>query len=346
MSVIKAIFNGVSGQMKWLEMDEWIDTWIFIFMVTVYLLKRTCSGIYFLEEGRLDDKVIVVTGANSGIGYETALELARRGASVIVACRDRQRGLKAESSIKEATNSSAVRFRQLDLGSFKSIRTFAKTIKLEEESLYALINNAGVFWCDFSTTQDGFELNFGVNYLGHFLLTMLLLPLLSNCQYGGRVVTVSSIMHIFGRLDLNQLSVQKHNYNFVKAYSDSKLASVLFTKELTRRLKLSRVTTYCADPGIVSTNIGRESKLMGSYFYRVLLIPLRWLFFKSALGGSQTVLYCVCSSSPLKYSGSCFSECEHRRAWPSAVDEYTSSELWAESVKLANLSENDMKWCA
>ena len=313
--------------------------WCVFLCILFYLIKLALIGAYFDGKERLDGKVVIITGSNTGIGKQTALELAKRGASVILACRNVTKATEAVTYIQKETGNQSVRFRQLDLSSLESCRNFVAIIQREETSLYALVNNAGVFWCPLTRTEDGFELNIGVNHLGHFAITILLLPLLYASADVSRIVTVSSVMHAFGKLDFTDLHYEKRNYNFVSAYSASKLANLFFSQKLSTRLRGSKINTYCVDPGIVKTDIGRMSFIMNSFFYRVILRPITWLIFKDSKAGAQTSIYCVCSDNLKSETGKLYAECDRRSPWSTAYDNKTSDKLWEESLRLTNLSE-------
>ncbi|HEV7210347.1 MAG TPA: oxidoreductase [Blastococcus sp.] len=193
-------------------------------------------------------RTVVVTGANSGLGLATARELARTGARVVLAVRDLARGEQAASSL-----TGDVSVRHLDLANLDSVRTFAADWT---GPLDVLINNAGIMMVPAGMTADGFELQFGTNHLGHFALTNLLLPHVTD-----RVVTVSSSMHRAGRIDLDDLNWQRRPYNATAAYGQSKLANLLFSLELQRRLAESgsRVGSLAAHPGWAATNLQGRS---------------------------------------------------------------------------------------
>jgi NAD(P)-dependent dehydrogenase (short-subunit alcohol dehydrogenase family) len=197
-------------------------------------------------------KTAVVTGANSGLGLQTALALAAKGASVELACRDAQRGAAAQRRIRSETGNDDVRVRQLDLGSLESVRAFAAE---QDTAVDLLINNAGVMATPRGTTAEGFELQFGVNHLGHFALTGLLLPLLRAAP-APRVVTVSSLAHRGGRIDFEDLAAER-SYRPWARYNQSKLANLLFTFELNRRLEArgEKLVAAAAHPGFASTNL-------------------------------------------------------------------------------------------
>ncbi|MDI3421119.1 oxidoreductase [Streptomyces luteolus] len=198
-------------------------------------------------------RTAVVTGANSGIGYVTARELARRGARVVLACRSESRGTEAVSRLTAEVPGAEVEFAPLDLGDLKSVREFAGSHAPARIDL--LINNAGVMALPYARTADGFETQFGVNHLGHFALTGLLLPRIENVD-GARVVTVSSGLHVLANIDIGDLNSERRYRRWV-AYGRSKTANLLFTHELARRLAAagSGVVAAAAHPGYASTNL-------------------------------------------------------------------------------------------
>lgn len=201
-------------------------------------------------------KSAVVTGANSGIGYHTALELARKGASVVLACRSRDKGEAALARLKAELPEAKAEFALLDLSDLKSVRSFAEAFIARGAALDILVNNAGVMAMpERQTTKDGFEAQFGTNHLGHFALTALLLPLLKKAP-APRVVTVSSIAHKSGKMDFDDLQAEK-SYVPWKAYRQSKLANLLFAFELQRRADKAgwRLLSLGAHPGVAMTNL-------------------------------------------------------------------------------------------
>lgn len=190
----------------------------------------------------------IVTGANSGIGYHTALQLARHGASVVLACRSAERGLRAFERVKAAAPDAAITLGSLDLADLSSVRRFAAE---QQEPLDILVNNAGVMAIPRRTTADGFEMQFGTNHLGHFALTGLLLPALQAAP-SPRVVTVTSGVAWTGRLRFDDLQGER-GYRRWAAYGQAKLANLLFAKELDRRV--SGLTSVAAHPGYAATNL-------------------------------------------------------------------------------------------
>jgi NAD(P)-dependent dehydrogenase (short-subunit alcohol dehydrogenase family) len=210
-----------------------------------------------------DGRVAIVTGANSGIGFETARELARRGATVVLACRSEGRGDDARNQIRAELPDADVRVTKLDLADLDQVREFAAAFGAEFARLDLLINNAGVMVPPEGRTEQGSELQFAINHLGHFALTGLLLDLLLATP-GARVVTVSSQAHRQGTMDFEDLDFEQRGYQAAAAYGQSKLANLLFTFELDRRLAAARadVTAAAAHPGWTVTNLQRHSRLI------------------------------------------------------------------------------------
>jgi NAD(P)-dependent dehydrogenase (short-subunit alcohol dehydrogenase family) len=207
-------------------------------------------------------RVAIVTGANSGIGYEAALALAGKGATVILACRNIQQAETAVATINGGQPPGSAETMQLDLADLASVRAFAETFAVRYQRLDLLINNAGVMMPPASKTADGFELQFGTNHLGHFVLTALLLDLLRRTP-GARVVNVSSIAHRYGVIDLDDPNWEERPYKESAAYGQSKLANLLFTSELQRRCEAAGigVVAISCHPGWTRTNLQRHSGL-------------------------------------------------------------------------------------
>jgi NAD(P)-dependent dehydrogenase (short-subunit alcohol dehydrogenase family) len=209
----------------------------------------------------LSGKRVIITGANSGIGYHAALKLARKGAQVVLACRDRQRGEEALARLHADSPGTQTELAILDLASLSSVRDFAEKELARQRPLHILINNAGVMTPPKRLqTADGFELQFATNVLGHFVLTALLMPALEQAGAGSadrpRIVTIASIAHKRGRISFDDLQSTKI-YSPMKAYQQSKLANLLLAFELDRRLRAqnSRVMSVAAHPGVASTNL-------------------------------------------------------------------------------------------
>lgn len=236
-------------------------------------------------------KTFVVTGANSGIGYQAALVLARRGAAVTLACRSVDKAEAAASTIRSAVPGAKVDVKKLDLSDLASVRSFAEAFTKEHERLDVLINNAGVMALPRSLTADGFEMQIGTNHLGHFALTGLLLGRLAASPQG-RVVTVSSQAHRMGTIDFDDLMGERR-YDKWRAYGQSKLANLLFTLGLARRLSAHHphVLAVAAHPGYAATDLQRrgpeaeKSKLMGR-----VMAAANAMFAQSAANGALPTL--------------------------------------------------------
>ncbi|MFC6750006.1 oxidoreductase [Deinococcus aquaticus] len=205
-------------------------------------------------------KVVVVTGANSGLGLETSRVLAQRGATVIMACRSAQKAEKAAGGIRALNPKGEVVLMTLDLGDLDSVKAFADAFRARYDRLDILVNNAGIMVPPLGRTAQGFETQFGVNHLGHFALTAALMPLLERTA-GARIVTVSSMAHRFGKLNLADANWHARPYAPMPAYGQSKLSNLLFTYELQRRLNAagSDVLAVAAHPGWASTGLQGDS---------------------------------------------------------------------------------------
>jgi len=209
------------------------------------------------------DRIAVVTGSSSGIGYETARVLAEKKAEVIIAVRNLHKGKTAADKILEQHPFVNVKVMELDLASLESVRHFADEFKKNFNRLDLLINNAGVMMPPYSKTADGFELQFGTNHLGHFALTGLLFDLISATP-GSRIVNVSSSAHNYGKLDFSDLNWEKRSYNKMRTYGDSKIANLYFTYELQKRVEKSggNLLVTAAHPGWTATELQRHAGVL------------------------------------------------------------------------------------
>lgn len=217
----------------------------------------------------LSGRVIIVTGANTGLGYVAAREFSKKGAGVVMACRDPERGQAALNRITAENPRSNLRLMRLDLASLRSVRSFSEEFKAVHDRLDVLLNNAGIMMVPYGKTEDGFETHLGVNHLGHFALTGLLSDVWLKTP-GSRVVTVSSMAHRFGKMDFNNLMFERGGYGPMRAYARSKLANLLFTYELQRRLERagSESLALAAHPGVAHTELGRYAQ--GTRLYRFI----------------------------------------------------------------------------
>lgn len=303
-------------------------------VVGLYAGKRYFQGPRCQSSKSLKGKTVVITGANTGIGKETAVDLAARGARVIVGCRNLEKGKEALKEIQDRSGNRNVFLEKLDLASLESVRTFADKILNSEPRLDILINNAGVMACPYQKTEDGFEMQFGVNHLGHFLLTMLLLDRLKSSQ-PSRIINVSSSAHRMGtgKIKFDDIHHQK-SYSSWGAYFDSKLANVLFTRELSKHLEGTHVTANSLHPGAVTTELQRHSILSSPIMY-----PLRWYMFKTAEQGAQTTIHCAVAEEMEGVSGKYLRDCHVVEESKGAQDDAAAKKLWEVSLQLVGLEK-------
>lgn len=284
----------------------------------------------------LGGNIAIVTGANSGIGYETARVLAVKGAGVIMACRSMERGEEAASRIRRAHPAVQLEVMNLDLSDLASVQEFAGSFRNKYSSLDILCNNAGVMMLpERIETADGFEMQFGTNHLGHFALTGLLFDMLRNTP-GARIVTVSSIVHRFGNVDFENLNAEK-SYNPSNAYSQSKLANLLFTYEMQRRLEGAGIEMLAAasHPGWTGTNLQKHAP-----FFRFMN---RFVSQKPEMGALPTL---YAATVPDVQGGDYFGpgRMMEMRGYPKKVkssddshDEELAQNLWEVSEKLTDI---------
>ncbi len=280
----------------------------------------------------MQGKICLVTGANSGIGKATALALAQMGATVVMVCRDRARGEEARSEITTKSRNTAVDLLQADLSSQQSIRQLVGNFQHHYTHLHVLINNAGAaFPGRRRESVDGLEMTFAVNYLAPFLLTNLLLDVLK-ASAPARIVNVSSAAHTSGSIQLDDLQAEKL-YRPMRTYPQAKLAVVLFTYELARRLQGTEVTANCLHPGFVATNFAQSD---GGPAFR-LLVKLIGSFGASPEKGANTSIYLASSPNVEGVTGNYFVKSVPKRSAAISYDESLQRQLWEQSAQLVNL---------
>jgi NAD(P)-dependent dehydrogenase (short-subunit alcohol dehydrogenase family) len=286
--------------------------------------------------GGMGEKVCLITGATSGIGKATAMGLASMGASVVMVGRDRGRGEAALAEIKEKYANASVDLLLADLSSQEEIHRLADNFKEAYPRLDVLINNAGVFRSERTTTPDGLETTFAVNHLAHFLLTDLLLDVLK-ASAPSRIVNVASGEQRNGTIDFDDLQGEK-GYKGAKAYSQSKLANVLFTYELARRLEGTGVSANCLHPGAgIRTNFGSGVSGVLGFTVRALT-PLM----KSPEKGAETSIYLASSPEVEGVSGRYFAKKAEARSSVVSHDERLARRLWEVSAELTNLPAHNL----
>jgi NAD(P)-dependent dehydrogenase (short-subunit alcohol dehydrogenase family) len=273
----------------------------------------------------LEGKTCIITGANSGIGRETALGLANMRATIVMVCRSIAKGEAVQREIVKTTGNSSIETMQCDLSSLAEVRRLAAEVIDKHARVHVLVNNAGLFSLSGRRTVDGFETTFAVNYLAPFLLTNLLLDLLKKSA-PSRIVNVSSASHYGGHVDLDAIKRSRGGSGGLGAYSNSKLALVMFTHELARRLHGTGVTANCLHPGTVATGISRFPT------------PLLRLFMKSPREGAETSIFLASSPEVETVSGEYFDNKAVKRSAEESYDENNSIALWELTSKLVGLS--------
>ena len=274
----------------------------------------------------LAGKTILITGASSGIGLEASVILARRGAEVVMVARDPERGARALADVKARSGSDRVSLMRADLASLADVRALAASFRESHSRLDVLVNNAGGVSDRRRTTVDGYEQTFAVNHLAGFLLTNLLLDLL-RASAPSRVVVVASVGHFRGDMPFDNLQYENGGYAIFPAYCRSKLANVLFTNELARRLSGAGVTVSSLHPGSVATNIWS-----GAPWFARPLVPLAKLFMISPARGAEAIVHAA--AAPGVETGTYFDRTTPRKPSRLARDEALAKRLWEVSERL------------
>jgi NAD(P)-dependent dehydrogenase (short-subunit alcohol dehydrogenase family) len=287
-------------------------------------------------------KVAIVTGANSGIGYEVSLGLIKKGFEVVMACRNIQKAQEAKAKIFQQYPQAKINLMKIDTSSLKEVKKFADQFQTQYQNLHLLINNAGIMMSPHKVTEDGFENQFATNYIGHFALTGLLLPILTSTA-GSRIISLSSLSYKWSEILFDDFHFKK-GYSKTKTYGQSKRACLMFAFELQRRLSAAGHDTLsiAAHPGLSKTNLDQ--------YYPALIRPLGNLFLQAAAKGALPILYAALDND---LRGGEFigpDGFQQMRGYPTQVeaDEYTNNieiakRLWTESEKMTNifyLSEN------
>jgi NAD(P)-dependent dehydrogenase (short-subunit alcohol dehydrogenase family) len=281
----------------------------------------------------MEGRTVVITGANSGVGKATALALAGAGAHTVITARHEERGRQAVADIRRATGSDRVDLVVFDLGDLASVRRGADELLGRCPRIDVLVNNAGLVQSVRSETVDGFEATFGINHLGPFLLTRLLTERLVRSA-PARVVNVASTAHQAARhgLDFDDLQTTRH-YRGMQAYGRSKLANILFTTELARRLSGTGVTANCLHPGTVATGFARDDDAKGFLAFGVKLIKP---FILTPEQGARTSVYLASSPDVADVTGQYFVKCRVRTPSPAAQDQAAALLLWSVSEELVD----------
>ncbi len=283
------------------------------------------------ETMTMKGKTVVITGANSGIGLEASLGLAKLGARVVMVARDKKRGLEAVEYVRSGSGSKSVDLLLADFSALKNVRKLASDIKKKYKKIDVLLNNAGGIFGKRALTADGFEWTFGVNHLAPFLLTNLLLPVLKKSG-NARVVTVASMAHTMGRINFDDIMSEK-KYDEMGAYAQSKLANILFASELSRRLKGTKVTSNSLHPGVVHTRFANSGSPLSNFLYSRL-----GFFMETPAQGARTSIYAASSPEMEGVTGKYLSASRIAKPSGRALDEASAKRLWDLSAKLVKLS--------
>lgn len=276
-------------------------------------------------------KICLITGANAGIGFATAKGMLSKGYHVIVHARNKEKTDSTQQRLYKEFPDGRISTVHADLSSFKQIREMASQLDTQIDHLDVLINNAGMLTPNFATTEDGFEMQFGVNHLAPFLLTHLLLPSLQNAP-SARIVNVSSDGHYRVKEEVEDWNASE-KYSGFDAYCRSKLCNVLFTRELARRLEGSNITTNSLHPGVVNTGIGQK----GGGFIGILWRLMR-PFMSSTSNGAATSLYLATSAEVANTSGKYFDKSQEKKSSRLSRDDAFAQSLWEDSLQMTGIN--------
>jgi NAD(P)-dependent dehydrogenase (short-subunit alcohol dehydrogenase family) len=282
----------------------------------------------------MKNKIVMVTGANSGIGRVTASELAKMGATVVMVCRNEEKGRAVMDDINAEIGMERVHLLLADFSRHSSIKEMAQQFRSKFDRLDILVNNAGVIVNKKQFTPDGFEWMMGVNHLGYFLTTHYLLELMPRKE-GARIINVSSAAHRFAKLDWDNLNAEK-SFNSMRTYGLSKLANILFTKYLAKQLENDGITVNCLHPGVVHTNFGKDTY---PAFVNVFLNFIGDRIMLSAEQGARTSIYLASSPEVAGYTGQYFAR--RKRVFPSSVasDPDNALKMWQWSMTACGIKE-------
>ena len=281
----------------------------------------------------MKNKTVIVTGGNAGIGYETALGIAKLGATTYIISRDETKAKAAVEQLKAESHNLAIDYFIADFSSQKSVRQVAERIKQKLTVIDVLVNNAGGVYPSFALSEDGLEMTIATNHFGPFLLTNLLLPLIEKSSEG-RIVNVSSRSHYRGKIDFESFTKEK-GYFVMKAYEQSKLANGLFTSVLAERLKSKNITVNSLHPGVVKTDIGKKGT---PAYIRWFWSMFTFLGGISVEDGAKTSIYLASSNEVKNVTGKYFDLCKVKEESALAKDKNLAQKLWAETERLISQS--------
>jgi NAD(P)-dependent dehydrogenase (short-subunit alcohol dehydrogenase family) len=282
----------------------------------------------------MQGKTVLITGADGDIGRETTMGIARQGAAIVMACIDIQIARPICQAIKRVSNNQSIDFMQLDLASLDSVREFAQQFSRKYQRLDVLINNAGVYCHTRQETRDGFEKTIGINLLGHFLCANELLPLIKQTP-AARIINLSSNAHYQSKFDISDMNWQKRKYSGFRAYADSKLAIVLFTQELAKRLMETGTTVNAVHPGHTATQIWN---IWPGKWYQNLLDRIINRFMIPPEAGAQASIFLASSDEVKGVTGKYFSQKQLKDPSPKCKDPQLQKALWQLCEKLTGIA--------
>ncbi len=275
-----------------------------------------------------ENKTAIVTGSTSGIGRETVKALAKADYHLVLPVRNMEKGKQLKKEIEALYSSQQVRLVECDLESLKSVQNFVEVFRTEYTQLHLLINNAGVWFSKRELTEDGFEKNFAINHLSHFLLTKSLLDIIKKTPKA-RIINVASEAHKFGQINFNDLQSEK-SFSSFKAYGQSKLANILFTRKLSKILEGSGVTVNSLHPGVVNTSLfDKMNGLIKSIFKFFMITPEK---------GAATSIYLALSDEVANKTGLYFKKCKAISPHKNALNTTDAEKLWEISLELTDLN--------
>lgn len=327
---------------------DYVTVWTLVILALISLMVAGFFVIRCLTQGkecqsvhRIEGKCILITGADTPVGIELVREMCKRGAErVIMACDDVQIGQDVAVEIRGETNGDII-VEHCDMACIRSVREFTTKILESEQRIHILINNASVMWMPLRRTVEGHEYHWGYNHLASFVMTQLMMPLLLRGAPDARVITLSSAWHKHGVIhwdDPDYAQPQHRKYRASEAYSQSKLANVLFTRELARRLEGTGVNAYCVNPGLVPTGLGWHI-VPGLGCFGTILAGAFWLpWLTSPENGIQTVVHCATEPTLTEQSGFYYSDCSVQLTSEKGSDMDDAYRMWEMSERMAGLT--------
>lgn len=278
-------------------------------------------------------KIVVITGANSGIGRATTMALAKKGATIYMVCRNRQRGEAARQEIIKASNNNNIELMLCDLSSMGSIKELGYSMRNRVSHIDVLINNAGAIFGNRTNSIDGLEMTFALNHVGYFMVAHHLLDLIKNGK-DKRIVNVASIGHkSVKRVNFEDLQNRK-SYRQLKVYCESKLYNIYFTQILAQKLKKEGITVNCLHPGVVSTNFGKDAK-----WYFKIMLPIGRTFMIQPEKGAETSIYLASSNNVKNITGQYFDKCVPGKLAPIARNKQNAQKIWDITQQITGVKE-------